>query len=435
MKFKIPAPDSTITFDDQDIFERSTFAQTLTKILSNTSDSLVISLEAKWGEGKTSFIHKWINRQRDQDSGIECFYIDAYKGDYSNDPFLFLASEIYAYSKTKIVNDADLLRRLKKGLVDVGGAVAKAGAKTAIQVATLGLVTDDSVKAFSKNISSEIQKVSDSYIESILETHTSRKNEMDKLAKTLTSISEHLSTKQFVIVIDELDRCRPIFALELLETIKHLFTAPKVSFIIINNQDQLEESVRTQYGNGGDSGAYLRKFFDLSLKLPHGINHEVTEDNICRFSRELLLKMGEDHFDSLDEIAEFLACLFQILNLTLRDIEKIVITILLMRSTMGFPQGIPPSIVCGVASMFVLDRNLLLRLAKGDIEEETLRDFFNFNTPHDGLDGLNTFRNNWYAFAVRNHRPNKGNPENVEIFNNKEQIKSQSISKLLNINI
>ena len=76
------------------------------------------------------------------------------------------------------------------------------------------------------------------------------------------------SGKKIVFFIDELDRCRPTFAIELLEVIKHLFDIENFVFIISIDKEQLSHSVSTVYGQGMDTIGYLRRFFDLDYRLP-----------------------------------------------------------------------------------------------------------------------------------------------------------------------
>lgn len=70
------------------------------------------------------------------------------------------------------------------------------------------------------------------------------------------------------ILVDELDRCRPDYAIELLEGIKHLFGVKGIYFVVATNIDQLSESVKAVYGTGFDGARYLKRFFDLEYTLP-----------------------------------------------------------------------------------------------------------------------------------------------------------------------
>lgn len=63
--------------------------------------------------------------------------------------------------------------------------------------------------------------------------------------------------------IDELDRCRPTFAIELLERIKHLFDIQNIVFVLSIDKEQLEASTAAAYGSAINAPEYLRRFIDL----------------------------------------------------------------------------------------------------------------------------------------------------------------------------
>lgn len=74
--------------------------------------------------------------------------------------------------------------------------------------------------------------------------------------------------QKLVIFIDELDRCRPSYALEMLERIKHYFDDDRIIFVVSVNKEQLTHTITTYYGEGFDSTGYLNKFFDIEAYLP-----------------------------------------------------------------------------------------------------------------------------------------------------------------------
>ena len=86
-----------------------------------------------------------------------------------------------------------------------------------------------------------------------------------------------------VFIIDELDRCRPTFAIELLERVKHIFDVPNIVFVFGINRDELVKSLESVYGDI-DAGTYLRRFFDMEFVLP--------APDAAQFSRYLLKRYG-----------------------------------------------------------------------------------------------------------------------------------------------
>ena len=83
----------------------------------------------------------------------------------------------------------------------------------------------------------------------------------------MTSLDRE-STGKVIILVDELDRCRPIYAIELLERVKHLFDTEGIVFVLGVDRKQLSHSVKALYGATFDAAGYLRRFIDIDYKLP-----------------------------------------------------------------------------------------------------------------------------------------------------------------------
>lgn len=73
---------------------------------------------------------------------------------------------------------------------------------------------------------------------------------------------------KLIILIDELDRCSPSYAVKMLERIKHYFDDDRIIFVFSTDLSQLTHTIKKFYGEGYDSCRYLNRFFDLRLKLP-----------------------------------------------------------------------------------------------------------------------------------------------------------------------
>ena len=105
------------------------------------------------------------------------------------------------------------------------------------------------------------------------------KHAIESFKEALEKLVQGLE-KPLVIMIDELDRCRPSYAVELLEVAKHLFAVDNVVFVLAVNRAELAHSVKALYGSGFCAERYLRRFFDLDFRLP--------EPRRDRFVQELL---------------------------------------------------------------------------------------------------------------------------------------------------
>ena len=128
-----------------------------------------------------------------------------------------------------------------------------------------------------------------------------------------------------LVVVDELDRCRPPFAVELLEKIKHLFSVENVNFVLVTNKRQLKNSIKTVYGGDIDADLYLQSFLTLSKMLP---KKEIEEGSPENFYMSFCEQVVEDHEMSANQhwsgkdLADLLSYYAAHFNLSLRQIEK-----------------------------------------------------------------------------------------------------------------
>ena len=88
------------------------------------------------------------------------------------------------------------------------------------------------------------------------------------LQNMANALSKSRENRPLIVVIDELDRCRPSYAVELLETAKHLFAVNNIIFVLAVNRTELAHSIKALYGSGFDAEGYLGRFFDVDFLLP-----------------------------------------------------------------------------------------------------------------------------------------------------------------------
>ncbi len=101
-------------------------------------------------------------------------------------------------------------------------------------------------------------------------------------------------TEKLVIFIDELDRCKPSFAIEMLERIKHYFDDERIIFVVSLNKEQLIHTISNYYGSEFDATRYLNRFFDISVNLPEISRYQ--KQNLQCFDSEKfwLTKIADD---------------------------------------------------------------------------------------------------------------------------------------------
>jgi hypothetical protein len=75
--------------------------------------------------------------------------------------------------------------------------------------------------------------------------------------------------KPLIFIIDELDRCRPDYAVSILEQIKHFFSVPNIVFVLSIDKQQLGNAIKGVYGSENiNAEEYLRRFIDIEYSIP-----------------------------------------------------------------------------------------------------------------------------------------------------------------------
>ena len=230
--------------------DRKTCADTLTNLVQKVPGPLVISLNGGWGTGKTTFLKMW--KQSLEDNGTKTVYFSAWEDDYCDDALIALIGQIW-----KHLRDSDykeITQSLKECVIPVGRKTVF----NAVRSVTAGIIDLDE-----KQLKSISEKAVDEYI------FAGKK--LKDLKVRLTKLAEKLvknTGKPLVIIVDELDRCKPLFAIELLEKIKHLFDIKGVVFVLGIDREQLGHSIKSVYGQGMNPEGYLRRFIDMEFVLP-----------------------------------------------------------------------------------------------------------------------------------------------------------------------
>lgn len=312
---------------EKDILGRSNFGQSLLNLVSRSSDELVISLDGKWGEGKTTFVKMWQGMLNQAE--IPNIYIDAFANDYIDDAFIAVASAITTYIEENAVNPDDKKsKEFSQKAKHVGVQLLSWTAKVGIKAATLGAIKDSDIEEL-KDIQADVVKGLSTVVGDFVgERLSSHKQDVEILRSFKNLLSEMPSLispegdKPFIIIIDELDRCKPTYAVELIEKVKHLFSVKNVVFVLVMHRKQLEEAVKCVYGENIDAHTYLQKFINIETTLPKKIgdrhDSDINQYNRRLFDLHKIETWGDDQ--TLVDSLEVLAIHF---DLSLRQLERV----------------------------------------------------------------------------------------------------------------
>ncbi len=253
----------------KDELGRQKFADVLSNYLVTLSSvavlpaGRVLAIDAPWGSGK-SWIAKRLPGYLKDDKRIgKCIYIDAFQFDYHQDPFSVLTSAILDAYKDETKEVSSLKSAAKKVLKASAPAIAKGVLNVGFKA--IGIDAESISASIAEGTSNTTEKALEAMLSTVSKTSAANDAFKQKLS--------HLATvgcngAPLVVVIDELDRCRPSYALELLERVKHLFDVPNVVFALFVHTPALHSAIRKTYGYEIDSSEYLRKFISVTIGIP-----------------------------------------------------------------------------------------------------------------------------------------------------------------------
>ena len=245
LKLKYPEPDVSPEEPWQDdVLDRAKIAEKLTNLIRDQRDPFVISIDGQWGTGKTFLLRRW---QRELEvKGFRVIYFNAWEDDFCDDPLLSIIGQLSGhFTKGKLRTLADEMGKIAVPLL-------KRNALSVLSRAT-GLTFEIDL-----NERDLLQEYRDQR-----QSKTELKDHLTKMSAAAFEETEH----PLIFIVDELDRCRPTLAIELLERVKHIFDVPDMVFVFGINCDELCKSLESIYGEI-DATVYLYGW-------PQSLDHEM----------------------------------------------------------------------------------------------------------------------------------------------------------------
>lgn len=262
----------------EDCLHRQEAAENLTLLIRSITQPFVLSINAPWGMGKTTFIKMWQAKLKNE--GHACIYFNAWGSDFSTDPLVSFIGEIDSHLEGGLISPgqkSEFKKQFNK-VKKISTELLKKATPLALKLSTLGVINNiEDIKTLldfdssgDNAIADFVAKLTEDKIKSYREEKNTIKNFQQNLERLAEIISNDSELKPpLLFFVDELDRCRPNYAIELLERIKHLFNVNGIVFILALDRQQLSHSVKSLYGIGMDAEGYLRRFIDLDYQLPN----------------------------------------------------------------------------------------------------------------------------------------------------------------------
>ncbi len=311
--------DDSIKYIRRNVLGRNKILiQFLNMLESKYSPQNIIAIDAEWGAGKTVFIKEavYLLTERFKRNEIDPtlivdsskipedilpVYFDAWKADYFLSPLLALLYTIvkscgidwgthYEFDKRKALNLLDDIAETGSSMVAL------------VHLGILGICINFLLGIASKFIKA-LNKVD---IFSVIKKEETFTSSLKKLFRLILKND----TQRVVIFVDELDRCKPDFAVRLLESVKHYFRSPNIIFVFSINMDELQYVVKNYYGDGFDGYRYLDRFFDVRFQLPAIKRREyfrylINQDSITHLRDRVMYYMMNHCKMSLREIERY----------------------------------------------------------------------------------------------------------------------------------
>ena len=257
-------PDHPFRFDK---LGREESATLLTSLVERAQAPFVLAIDSKWGNGKTTFIQMW--KAHLVKNGFCCLYFNAWQTDFVIDPLVSIIAEIDSQIEWELIPPEyrNKAQKYFDRAVKAAGTLVRQAAPAAVSIAGISLAGTGPGGTLLTGAAQNIAK------KKVKEYETEKKalkSFKERLSKSIALIRSSGSTKgkSIVFFIDELDRCRPSFAIELLERVKHVFDIEGIVFVLAIDRVQLGHSIGAIYGAGLDADGYLRRFIDLHYRLP-----------------------------------------------------------------------------------------------------------------------------------------------------------------------
>jgi hypothetical protein len=262
---------NTHTFENCQL-NRKEYGQFLFNYLKSEKSGFVLNIDSSWGSGKTEFLKRFYTECINNNHPT--IYIDAWESDFSKDPLSVVAFELLNQIEC-YMSDADeptLKGKLSELKDKIKGFKQYLGIMAGIGTASIGFGYAPG-KDIVHSVLDESLTGNEKLIDDLSQNYQKQSQAIKKIKEHLGLISELLEcvysiNLPLIILIDELDRCRPTYAIEMIEVVKHFFTTRNVVFIIATDTHQLCSSIKSVYGQEFDARIYLKRFFDRTANLP-----------------------------------------------------------------------------------------------------------------------------------------------------------------------
>ncbi|MHA7850071.1 KAP family P-loop NTPase fold protein [Roseovarius sp.] len=375
-------PDDTFADKDKDLLDRKHLADALTNLVTTSQDSMILALDDEWGAGKTYFLKLWENHLKKQNKPIPVVYFNAFENDLAPDAFVALSAHL-----VEVLGASEKNKEVKDILIGKAARLAKVIGRSALNIgikaATGGVIqasdADGTLEAAIQQTGKEIM----SALEQQIRDRAGYKAQVKEFASALEDVRTALQQKDsdlpLVFIVDELDRCRPNFALDVLECLKHFFGIEKCHFVLGVNMNALAGSVEAIYGQSINGNAYLSRFIDYRISFSV-LDSKSSQEQLEKFARTRWRTGGafENHSKIKENMLGVISAVSAARNGKPRDIDKIMSILHLCLGSISDTTQRTPALVGGLILMKHYEPWLFAKALSGNLKFADVESFFHF---------------------------------------------------------
>lgn len=363
---------------ENDKLGREPFVKATTNLIQAIREPFVIALNAPWGSGKTTTLR--LLEPTLAAAGVTTVSFNAWEVDNATDPLVPLVATLHdrllqvkGYGSSV---DHAKVERFKS----LGSTIVKYGAITAVKVATAGLFDlGAAAEGIAKAAGEAAEKAGEGLAGDLIDAFKRERRAAQQFRDLLEELTayvrataeEGVDPPPLVLMIDELDRCRPTFAVAMLERIKHFFSVPGLMFVLALDLEQLKASTRKVYGAELDATEYLRRFVDLELRLPRADVGDMVNVMLTNCGADAFFAARETHSALRGDrkwIVEVLQVLALHFELQPRMVQRMISRLMLVLRQTPENGYLDPIIVVFMIFLRIRDEQLLRDLVAGRVQ-------------------------------------------------------------------
>ena len=299
---------------------------------SSDSQGNSLAIYGEWGCGKTFFVHQVMEKYKDD----FVFYYDCWANNYYEEPLIGLLDYL-----RKELNKRVRVARIGVEILKDGLKIISSFFDNLLEN-KIGFRPFKTIKGMRNYITN---KRNDSLIDGGFNPYSDIDNAKTTIVEALRKLGE--GNKKVLIFIDEVDRCDPRYSTKLLERVHHITSNCNATVILSVDKDQLEQSINVVYSFGKERNAsaeYLRKVVNYSYDLGNGSFEKTQHEQIFGRLEDCFLACDGSAITN-EDLLKFEAFIFE--NISIRKIERLVETTLVLHKTVFGEEKYSPLLLCG----------------------------------------------------------------------------------------